>query len=545
VAPNAPMSHGSADHPDGPPGWFADGVVYEIYPQSFADSNGDGIGDLRGVIDHLDHLAWLGVDVIWFNPCFASPFRDAGYDVEDYLAIAPRYGTNEDMMELVRAARERGMRVLLDLVAGHTSIEHPWFQASATDPGDDRYIWADRPGPGLVRSPGSRPGWYLRNFFDEQPALNFGYAHPDHREPWRQPADAPGPTANREALKEIIGFWLDKGVAGFRVDMAFSLVKDDDDLDATAALWREIRAWMRGAYPDAVLVPESDEAQTPGVGARGGFDADFALVIHREHSALFNNGGAGVLPWQDGAEPCYFDAHADPATGGRALVEFLRLWHARLDASGPDRLVVLPTSDHDFSRLACGGREGDELRAIFTFLLTWGSIPSIYYGDEIGMRYLPGLPDVEGSVWDPRFNRAGCRTPMQWDAEAPNAGFSSAEPERLYLPLDPRADRPAVAQQRADDASLLCFVRDLIALRRATPALRTTARTRVLAAGYPLVYLRGSDHLVVVNPRRDAVEVRVDGLDGRDASLLLGSGVVVAGSTVSAAGHAHAVLSLA
>ena len=127
--------------------WLADAVIYEVYPQSFADANGDGIGDLRGVIDRLDHIASLGVDTIWFNPCFASPFVDAGYDVSDYLTVAPRYGTNDDMVELVAGARRRGIRVLLDLVAGHTSIEHPWFRrelaASAPDPEGDRYVWCE------------------------------------------------------------------------------------------------------------------------------------------------------------------------------------------------------------------------------------------------------------------------------------------------------------------------------------------------------------------------------------------------------------------
>ena len=151
--------------------WLADAIIYEIYPQSFADSNGDGIGDFRGVIDRLDHLVWLGVDTIWFNPCFDSPFVDAGYDVRDYLRVAPRYGTNDDLIELVAEAKQRGIRVLLDLVAGHTSIEHEWFQADlrrdGTDPDGDRYVWCDRPPepeatehltgmPAWVPSPGPR-----------------------------------------------------------------------------------------------------------------------------------------------------------------------------------------------------------------------------------------------------------------------------------------------------------------------------------------------------------------------------------------------------
>lgn len=527
-----------------PPAWLADAVIYEIYPQSFADSNGDGIGDLQGVIGRLDYLHWLGVDVLWLNPCFTSPFRDAGYDVSDYLSIAPRYGTNDDLVALTEAAAARGIRVLLDLVAGHTSIDHPWFRASMDDPSDHRYIWADRPAPALVDSPGARPGWYLKNFFPEQPALNFGYARLDPSEPWRQLPDAPGPLANRRALREIIGFWLDRGVAGFRVDMAFSLVKDDPGLVETTALWRELADWLHEAHPGRVLLPESDEARTATAGVRGGFDADFALVIHPEHSALFNNGATGVLPWQNGPEPCYFDADGSPADGARALERFLSLWDARAEEAGAARLQVLPSADHDFTRLATGGRTGEQLKAAFTFLLTWGSIPSIYHGDEIGMRNLTGLPEKEGSRWNPGFDRAGCRTPMQWDDCLPNAGFSTAEPDALYLPQDSAPDRPTVAAQRGRPDSLLRFVRALIELRREVPALRTSASRTVLATGHPFAYLRGDDHLVVVNPRREPVWVEVDALAGRTLRRLAGSGVTVANGVVASEGLGHGVFEL-
>ena len=530
-----------------PPTWLANAVIYEIYPQSFADSNGDGIGDLRGVLNRLDYLQWLGVDVIWFNPCFASPFRDAGYDVSDYLAIAPRYGTNEDMAVLVKEARSRGIRILLDLVAGHTSVDHPWFRASVEDPSDQRYVWADqqdRPGDAFVASPGVRPGWYLKNFFPEQPALNFGYARLAAEEPWRQLPDAPGPQANRAALREIIGYWLDQGISGFRVDMAFSLVKDDSGLVETTALWQELAAWMRQAHPDAVLIPESDEWRTVDAGRRGGFDADFALVIHEEHSALFNNGGAGLLPWQEAEEPCYFDADANEDDGTRAFQTFLDLWNHHLEANGGDRLVVLPSADHDFSRLVCGSRTAEQLPAAFTFLLTWGSIPSIYYGDEIGMRYLPEAPEKEGSIWNPKYNRAGCRTPMQWDGSLPNDGFSTADPGDLYLPQDTDAGRPTVAAQKDDPESLLHFVRGLVHLRQSTPALGTGASRKLLSVGYPLVYLRGGTHLVVVNPLRRATKVKVDLPPDVTARHLLGGGAALNGGMVTADAFGCAVVEL-
>ncbi len=527
------------------PAWLAEAVIYEVYPQSFSDSNQDGIGDLRGAIEKLDYLQWLGVNVVWFNPCFASPFRDAGYDVSDYCSIAPRYGTNDDMVEFIAEARARGIRVLLDLVAGHTSVEHPWFVASANDPSDDRYVWANRPGDGFVTGPGSRPGWYMKNFFEEQPALNFGYARLDPDEPWRQLPDAPGPRRNRRALQEIIAFWIERGAAGFRVDMAYSLVKDDHDLTATTALWRGIREWLGATYPDAVLVPESDEKGTADAGRRATFDADFALVIHPEHSALFNSGAAGILPWQDDVEPCYFDPDVGPAEGTAALRRFLDLWHARSIGAGEERLQILPSSDHDFSRLACGQRTGNQLRAAFTFLLTWGTIPSIYYGDEIGMRYLPGLPVKEGSMWNPRFNRAGCRTPMQWDPDLPNDGFSAAPADMLYLPQDGAPDRPTVAAQHDHAGSLLRFVRDVIALRRCAPALGVAASRTVLTIGYPFVYVRGGTHLVVVNPRREAATIELDRPVVVTGDPLAGRGVRIAGSSISVEAFGHGIFALA
>lgn len=514
--------------------WLGDAVFYEIYPQSFADSDGDGIGDLPGATARLDHLADLGVDAVWFNPCFASPFADAGYDVSDYLRIAPRYGTNADMERFVAEAGRRGIRVVLDLVAGHTSVEHAWFRRSAAAPGDDRYVWSDRPGPGFVPSPGARPGYYLKNFYDVQPALNFGYGRLDPDEPWRQPVDAPGPRANRAALRDIMAFWLDRGIVGFRVDMAYSLVKDDPGVTGTAALWRGLADWLHGAYPDAVLLPESDAHAPVDTGVRGGFDADFFLPIHAAHSALFNNGGAGILPWLPEHEHCYFD---QAGTGATDLELFLRLWDQH--RQGTDRRILLATADHDYSRLAAGTRTAEQLGVAYAFLLTWGSVPAIYYGDEIGLRYLPGMPDHEGSIFQPSYNRGGCRTPMQWD-DGPNAGFSTAPADRLYLPQDPDPDRPTVAAQQHDPGSTLNRVRRLIALRRATPALRTAAPTTVLTRGYPLSYLRGPDHLVVVNPRREPGRVDLD----RPATPLETSGATARAGGVDVDGFGYGIFRL-
>jgi glycosidase len=526
--------------------WLQDAVLYEVYPQSFADANGDGVGDLRGVIDRLDHIASLGVDAIWFNPCFASPFVDAGYDVADYLRIAPRYGTNDDLAELVAKAGERGIRVILDLVAGHTSIEHPWFSqelaATGPDPLGDRYIWrtdppsagwtADFPGtPAWVPSPGPRPGWYLKNFYDQQPALNFGWTGPAANEPWRDAVDAPGPLRNRRALRDVIEFWLAKGVSGFRVDMAFSLIKDygvADGLAASTAIWREIREWMDTAYPQAVLIPEGVEPRT---GAPLAFDADFALVINDAHASLFDNHAAGVLPFQPPREP-FFDA-----AGRGSTRPFLDFWFSAR-AVDPARPVILSTADHDYDRLCCGPRTAEQLGAALTFLFTWGNIPCLYYGDEIGMRYLPGLPDVEGAVCNPSYNRAGCRTPMQWD-DGPNAGFSTADPADLYLPVDPDPQRPTVAAQENDPGSTLHLVRALTGLRRATPALRATASTEVLNEGYPFAYLRGGTHLVVVNPRREPAA-----LTAPASTVRWGKGVRASAGTLELDGFGYGILTL-
>lgn len=521
------------------PAWLTRTVMYEIYPQSFADSDGDGIGDLRGITQRLDYLAWLGIDSIWLNPCFASPMRDAGYDVSDYLSIAPRYGTNEDLSALVEQAGGRGIRVLLDLVAGHTSDQHPWFLAARDDPSDDRYIFASQessPGDLWVASPGRRPGWYLPNFFAFQPALNFGYARMNSAEPWRQPVDAPGPRTNRAALAQIMAHWLDLGVAGFRVDLASTLVKDDPGWHETARLWRELRGWLERAYPDAVLMSEWD---SPGVAVPAGFHADFYLAIGPEHGSLLNNGAGLGVPGGQPAEPCYFSSE-----GTGSVEAFLTAWRRDAAAAGDAGLIALFSSDHDFSRPACGERTADQLGPVFAFLLTWPTLPGIHCGDEIGMRFLPDLPDVEGSQIWPGWNRAGSRTPMQWD-DSPGAGFSAAAAARLYLPIDPDPGRPTIAAQRADEASLLHQVRQLIELRKAVPALRTGGPVDVLNAGYPLVYTRGGTHLVVINPRLEAASFDLRwARPAGPLGPLAADGVSVDGAHVRAAGFSYGIFEL-
>jgi glycosidase len=526
------------------PAWLTDAVLYQIYPQSFADSDADGIGDLRGIAEHLDHLAWLGVSALWLNPCFASPMRDAGYDVSDYLSVAPRYGDNEGLAHLVDQAGSRGIRVLLDLVPGHTSDRHPWFRAAADDPGDDRYIWSPRAADAtlperFVPSPGSRPGGYLPNFFDFQPALNFGYARPDPAEPWRQTVDAEGPRANRAALREIMTHWLSLGVAGFRVDMASSLVKDDPGFHETGRVWSELRSWLERRHPDAALLAEWGD---PAVSVPAGFHADFFLQFGGPGWGLplrsLLQTRQGTVDAEHSPVPCYFDAE-----GHGSAETFLTAYAAAVQAIGEPGHAVLPTANHDFARLHCAPRTPEQLPAAFAFQLTFPTIPAIYYGDEIGMRYVPGLPDTEGSVLGPAYNRAGSRTPMQWD-QGPNAGFSTAASDRLYLPIDPDPGRPDVATQRADEHSLLHLVHDLIAMRRANPEFGPGASLEVLHDGYPLAYVRGGRFLVVVNPSGRRAELRHGHTALADATPIHGDGVTVDATTITAEPFAHGIFEL-
>ncbi|MCL2601044.1 MAG: alpha-amylase family glycosyl hydrolase, partial [Treponema sp.] len=268
-------------------GWLDDAVFYEIYPQTYRDSNGDGIGDIRGIIEKLDYIKGLGCNALWINPCFDSPFKDAGYDVRDYRKVAPRYGTNEDLFTLFDEAHRRGIRVMLDLVPGHTSEEHSWFAESRMmDPGDEfrnRYIWTDGwfcwliDGLKFIAGEAERDGCYIINFFKCQPALNYGFL--ERREKWQLPPDHPDCIATREALKDIMRFWLagdrGRGCDGFRVDMADSLVKfDDDSKSATSAVWRNVREMLDAEFPDAALVSEWG---CPPLAIKAGFHADFLL----------------------------------------------------------------------------------------------------------------------------------------------------------------------------------------------------------------------------------------------------------------------------
>ncbi|MDD5705663.1 MAG: alpha-amylase family glycosyl hydrolase [Kiritimatiellae bacterium] len=480
------------------PRWLRDAVLYQVYPQSFKDSNGDGIGDLPGITASLDYLEWLGVNVIWISPCFVSPFQDAGYDIADHYKVASRYGTNADLQRLIRAAHSRDMRVCLDLVPGHTSIEHPWFKASCRHKRNqysDRYVWTDsgwKQAPNLdsIRGYSERNGAYIANFLYCQPAPNYGFAKPDPKHPWQQPVSAPGPMATRQELRRLMDFWLKRGIDGFRVDMASSLVKNDPDARQTSRLWREIRAWLDTQHPEAVLISEWGD---PVRSLSAGFHIDYPLLGNRYYMSLLRAEPRRVL-----VVPPLGHSFFDRCGRGN-IREFLDEYLRLLRATRGRGHISLPSSNHDMVRVSCDRNVAD-LKVIYTMLLTMPGVPFIYQGDEIGMRHLRNLPSKEGSL-----DRTGCRTPMQWDRSR-NAGFSSAPARKLYLPCDPNANRPTVADQMSDPHSLLQHIRNLIALRRRVPALQADGEFRPLYAranALPFVYARilGKDRFVVaLNP---------------------------------------------
>lgn len=485
--------------PKNAPAWLKKAVFYQIYPQSFFDSNDDGIGDIPGIIHKLDYIAALGVNAVWINPCFVSPFGDAGYDVADYYQVAPRYGTNDDLVRLFTEAKKRGIRIVLDLVAGHTSIEHPWFKESqkhGENPYTDYYVWnssiwevpqSDLP---IIRGLAQRDAAFVSNYFAFQPALNYGFAHTDPDHSWMQPVDAPGPQKVRQEMKNIMKFWLDMGVSGFRVDMAASLVKRDPDKKETARFWRWLRDWLDEAYPEAALIAEWGN---PAQAIPAGFHTDFMLgFTNPGWVSLFRKRGEGR--WRDPYAWPFFDV-----SGHGDIRQFLDEFLYHLDIAKDKGYIALITGNHDETPRLADGRDVRMLKLIYLFLLTMPGTPFIYYGDEIGMHYQE-LPSKEGG-----YVRTGVRTPMQW-SDGRNAGFSNASSEDLYLPIDPSPERPTVDAQEDDPQSLLNRVRSLIQLRQSLTALDADADFIPIHAEsgkLPFVYTRtknGQSVLVAVNP---------------------------------------------
>ena len=481
--------------------WMKDAIFYEIYPQSFFDTNGDGIGDINGITEKLEYIQSLGCDALWLNPCFDSPFRDAGYDVRDYRKVASRYGTNDDLYRLFAEAHARGMHVILDLVPGHTSEEHPWFQESRKaerNEFSDRYIWSNfcfQPCKGLnyVAGESERSGAYALNFFKCQPALNYGFLLP--REDWQFPTDHPAAIATREAMKDVMRFWLDHGCDGFRVDMAASLVKfDDEEKSGTSAIWRDVRAMLDAEYPEAVLVAEWSQ---PALAVGCGFDAAFCLNDPwTGYPSLMRD--YDLLRLGTGSDNSYFRCGGDGD-----IRRFLEPYLREYEATKRSGYISLITCNHDTVRPSWN-LSTLELKLAYAFLFTMPGVPFLYYGDEIGMRYQP-LPTKEGGYF-----RTGSRTPMQWN-RGKNLGFSDGNAESLYLPVDPAPDAPTVEAQEADPDSLLNTVRALLSLRREYAELRDNANLEIIRTekGDAFVYRRGR-LTIAMNPTGASVSAPVD-----------------------------------
>lgn len=459
------------------PDWAKNAVFYQIYPQTFCDSDGDGIGDLKGIISKLDYVKSLGVDAIWLNPFFDSPFNDAGYDVRDYYKIAPRYGTNEDARRLFDEAHKRGLRVIFDYVISYTAIDHPWFVASQKQQPNkysNYYIWTEtnwvdppREFAGqFVKGYGQRNGQFMRNFYWCQPALNFGFANPDPEQKWQLPTNHPDVLAMREDLKNVLRFWMDMGADGFRADMAGALVKTrsvrgneqffNTNENETKLFWREIRQLLEKEYPHGFMVAEWSY---PADALDNCFHVDF-FHWFKGYNDLFQKESWRILNGVSEGHS-YFDAE-----GKGDVRDFLKSYMDQYQKTVGKGYISLPLGNHDNARL--GNRRTDkELEIIYAFGFTMPGVPFLYYGNEIGMRQLPkDWPQVEGA-YQPRN---GARTPMQWSG-GKNLGFSDGAPSDLYLPVDPSADAPNVAAQEKDPRSLLNKTRQLIALRHSEPGI--------------------------------------------------------------------------
>jgi alpha-glucosidase len=438
--------------------WWENAVVYQVYPRSFQDSDGDGVGDLQGILQRLDHIASLGVDALWLSPVYPSPMADFGYDVADFTDVDPAYGTLADLDALIAGAHERDLRLLMDLVPCHTSIEHPWFRAHP-----ERYMWAEGDGPpnNWVASFGGPAWdrdpetgrWYLHSFYPEQPDLD-----------WRNPDTV-------RAMQDVMRFWLDRGVDGFRVDAIDRLLKDPqlrDDPPAT-------EPYALPLHEEHGRLRHDHSRNAPDIGT--------ALASLREAAGDAFLAGEVYLPTEQLGP--YLE-HLDVAFA----FEFLHApWdadalRAAIEATLAVRRPAWVLSNHDFGRAAT--HFGPErAAAVALLLLTLPGPAFVYQGDEIGM--------VEGAGADPpldRFGRDGMRQPMQWDT-SPLGGFTTGEP---WLPLvDPQ--RRSVAAQEDDPSALLALYRAAIALRRELgPGLRFLA-----APGGVLAYERGDDHVVAIN----------------------------------------------
>ena len=452
--------------------WWQNGVIYQIYPRSFMDSNGDGIGDLNGVIERLDYLSdTIGMDAIWLSPIFPSPMADFGYDVADYCGIHPLFGSMADFDRLLEETHKRGKKLLLDLVPNHTSDEHPWFlesRSSRDNPKRDWYIWRDpAPGGGVPNNWLSHfggPAWtfdektgqyYLHLFAKQQPDLN--YRNPEVL----------------AAMLDVMRFWLDKGVDGFRVDVIAKMMKDPLFRDEPPnPAWDGVRPFLSQLH---IYTSNMDDVHHLIQEMRKVLDAydDRMMVgeIYLPNEDLMKYYGTSDKP------ECHlpFNFQLISAPWDAALVhKMVDDYEAALPEGAWPNWVL---GNHDRHRVATRVTPA-QARVANMMLLTLRGTPTCYYGDEIGMEnvpipreYIQDPPAVNQPEIAHLFGRDPERTPMQWD-DSPNAGFSAPKTKRLWLPLAANYKTVNVESQLKDKNSFLNFFIKIMDYRRMSPALK-------------------------------------------------------------------------
>ena len=466
--------------------WWQHGVIYQVYARSFADADGDGVGDLAGIASRLEYPAWLGVDAIWITPFFPSPMVDGGYDVADYTGVHEGLGSLEDFDRMLAAAHGRGLRVILDLVPNHTSDRHPWFiesRSSRDNPRRDWYLWRDpAPDGGPPNnwiSEFGGPAWTLDPATGQFYYHAFASAQPDLN--WRNPSVP-------RAMYDVMRFWLDRGVDGFRVDVLWHLVKD--------AKWRDNPTnpdYVEGRDSPSRRLVQTYSADQPGVhdivaemravvdeyGDERVLIGEIYLPVERLVTYYGREGRGAHLP---------FNFHLILAPWeARRLEEVIDAYEGALP---PDAWPNWVLGNHDLPRVA--SRIGDaQARVAGVLLLTLRGTPTLYYGEELGLRDVelpPGLvQDVRGTNQPGRgLSRDPVRTPMPWDS-TPGCGFTAGNP---WLPLGNRNLAHSVAAQRDDPGSMLTLYRRLLDLRRAERALAGGSYRPVPALDGVLAYRR-------------------------------------------------------
>ena len=501
--------------------WWQTAVMYQIYPRSFQDDNGDGVGDLRGIRRRLPYLAELGVDAVWISPIFPSPMADFGYDISDYTGIDPLFGTLDEFDALLATAHERGLRILLDLVPNHTSDQHPWFRESRSSRQRDRsdwYIWRNAAAgggpPNNWQSAFGGSAWqwdegreqyYYHAFLAAQPDLN-----------WRNPAV-------REAIHEVMRFWLRRGVDGFRVDVIWHLLKDDQFRDNPPNPgWELGRPFYEAILP--LYTTDLPEVHEAVAGLRRVLDEFPDRVLIGEIYLPIERLVAYYGRQLEGTHlPFNFTLVRAPWKA-RDIAKLVDDYEAALPRGGWPNWVL---GNHDQPRIA--GRVGrEQARIAAMLLLTLRGTPTIYYGDEIGMPQVSVPPErvrdpFERNVPGVGSGRDGARTPMQWDA-TPQAGFSPVEP---WLPIAPGFERDNVAGERLDPASLYNLYRRLIAARRRSLALQIGHYRPIIARGDLLVFVREHESartLIGLNLAGAALAMRFPGGGLRGEILVSSAG---------------------